>query len=168
MKQNNHKYIILLDAMKKIPVVPGIMIGLVYNILAWYWSGSVDTVWYSNLVKPSYQPPNWLFAPVWIILYLFLGIITAIDLNEKGEKATFLLGISMIANLSWSYIFFTLNNQMLALIVILIVNLSFILYILMVNKLNYKLKKTITYLGLPYIAWLIFATDLNLNIVLLN
>jgi len=136
--------------------------------------GSVATVsaiptWYMGLTKPSFNPPNYLFGPVWIILYTLMGIAWYL-IWVKGTKkrevlfAVKFFGVHLVINALWSLIFFGLKDVGMALIVIVVL-WGMIGYLI---RLFYKIEKNAAYLLLPYWAWVSFATLLNLSIFWLN
>lgn len=125
--------------------------------------------WYPTLVKPSFNPPNWLFGPVWIILYLLMAIsLYLIWLkglkNKNVRNAVFLFFIQLILNATWSPVFFGARNVFLALIVIVILWFYILKTILAFSKID----KQASYLLYPYLAWVSFATVLNFSIWILN
>lgn len=131
-------------------------------------TSSIPT-WYASLEKPFFSPPNWVFGPVWTLLYLLMG--GAVWLiwehhreTKEGRSAIQLFWIQLVLNFSWSIIFFGLRSPLLALIEIVILWVI----IFMTMKKFYGLNKTAGYLLVPYLAWVSFATLLNASIVLLN
>jgi len=131
-------------------------------------TSSVST-WYVELVKPFFNPPSWIFGPVWTILYTLMGIalylIWSKGYNKKNIKsAVNLFLVHLVFNTLWSIIFFGQKNLGLAFVVITILWLMIACLI----KLFYKLEKKAAYLLLPYIAWVSFASLLNLSIWWLN
>ena len=125
--------------------------------------------WYSMLNKPIFSPPNWIFGPVWTILYFLMGLSLYIIWNKNlknknKDQAIKIFILQLILNLSWSFVFFSLHQPLLALITIII--LWF--FILMTIKYFYKISKLAAYLLIPYILWVSFASLLNLFIVGLN
>lgn len=125
--------------------------------------------WYANLNKPSFNPPNWIFGPVWIILYVLMGISVyliwqEVEKNKKSKNAVTLFWMHLIFNASWPIIFFGLKNPALAFINIIII-LAFII-ILMIKF--WKINKYSTYLLAPYLLWVSFAALLNYFIWHLN
>ena len=139
-----------------------------------YLSGMVTrdsiTTWYPTLVKPVFNPPNWIFAPVWSLLYIMMGIAAGmiwnrLELDEiHVKKAMKFFVIQLALNALWSYLFFGLNNPLLALVEI-------ILLWLMIFETYTKFKtidKVAANLLLPYLAWVSFATILNGSIWWLN
>jgi len=130
--------------------------------------GSPLSEWYQNLNKPFFQPPSWVFGPAWTLLYTLMGVAVAfiwnMDPSPLRKNALTLFIIQFLINLTWSPIFFGMQNPMLALVVIAIMWIMIILTILSFFKL-YKLSG---YLLIPYLLWVSFATVLNAAIVYLN
>ena len=139
-----------------------------------YFSSAVTKAaildWYPTLVKPSFNPPNWVFAPVWSLLYVMMGVAAGlvwdkIEWNRPiVKKALTLFAIQLALNALWSYLFFGLHNPFLAGIVIVLLWLMIYETYLQFAKIN----KMAGYLLLPYLAWVSFATVLNISIWWLN
>lgn len=130
---------------------------------------SVET-WYPTIVKPSFNPPNWIFMPVWTMLYILMAVAAGLvwdkikEQNEEVKKALGFFLIQLTLNAIWSYIFFGLKNPMLALIEIALLWLMIYETYLKFLKIN----KTAGYLLIPYMAWVAFAGILNASIWWLN
>jgi tryptophan-rich sensory protein len=129
--------------------------------------GSVFTVsaipdWYVTLNKPFFSPPNFVFGPVWTILYILMGISLYLVWTKRGVPTVFWVQLAL--NALWSIIFFGLKNPLLAFVEIIILWLA----ILLTTKSFYKINKLAANLLIPYLAWVTFATILNLSIVILN
>ncbi len=127
------------------------------------------TTWYPLLNKPNFNPPNWIFGPVWTILYALMGmslfLVWKKELkSNKAKHALQIFFIQLALNFSWSFVFFGLQNPLSAFVVIIFLWIS-IVYTIMLFK---KISKTAALLLYPYIAWVSFAVLLNLSIVLLN
>lgn len=148
----------------------------IYSIFVSYLAGIVGSFftiskinsWYAGLIKPEFSPPNWVFGPVWNILYLLMGISLFLVLISKKSKDRS-LGIKLfyaqlILNALWSMVFFGLENPLGAFLIILVLWSSIFATI----KIFFRVNKTAGYLLLPYIAWVTFAAFLNLAIVILN
>ena len=139
-----------------------------------YLSGMVTreaiTTWYPTLVKPSFNPPNWIFAPVWTSLYVMMGIAAGLVWNQIASnkvavtKALQFFGIQLVLNALWSYLFFGMHNLMLATIEVVL------LWLLIFETYSQfaKINKTASYLLLPYLAWVSFASVLTASIWWLN
>ncbi|MGL2965079.1 TspO/MBR family protein [Flavobacterium sp. XGLA_31] len=126
--------------------------------------------WYSTLIKPPFNPPNWIFAPVWTVLYILIGVSAGMIWNrleddEAAVKSAFKLFIFQLAlNALWSYLFFGLHNPLLALIEIVLLWL-----LIWETYTKFKtLDKKAAKLLLPYLGWVSFATILNASIWWLN
>ncbi|MEO0038134.1 MAG: Tryptophan-rich protein TspO [Bacteroidota bacterium] len=143
-------------------------------LLVGYLSGMVTrdsiTTWYPTLVKPSFNPPNWVFAPVWTILYIMMGVAGGMVWNrlekdtENVKKAFTFFIIQLALNAAWSVIFFYFHNPFLALIEVIL----FWLLIFETHIQFKKIDKTAGLLFIPYLAWVSFATVLNASIWWLN
>lgn len=151
-----------------------IFILIIVCATAGYLSGTITrdsiSVWYPTLIKPVFNPPNWIFAPVWSSLYIMMGISAGIiwskiDINKKlVSKALLFFAIQFGLNILWSYLFFGLRNPFLALIEIVLLWLMIYETFVQFKKID----KIAAYLLLPYLAWVSFATILNGSIWWLN
>lgn len=124
--------------------------------------------WYAQLRKPSFNPPNQLFAPAWTLLYLLMGIslflIWKLPESEAKSTALWIFGIQLFLNFCWSIIFFYFKCPALAFIEILILWL-FILWMIIAFV---GVKPLAAYLQIPYLCWVSFAALLNFYIWRLN
>ncbi len=124
--------------------------------------------WYSTLNKPSFNPPNYLFGPVWSVLYILMGIglylILQTPKSAMRTKSIILFAVQLILNLSWSFIFFNAQSPFAALIIIGILWIA----ILMMMIYFHTLSPIASYLQIPYLLWVSFASVLNAAIWLLN
>jgi tryptophan-rich sensory protein len=125
--------------------------------------------WYASLEKPSFSPPNWLFGPVWTLLYILMGIAFAIIWRRYGvlRGAGFAMAIflvQLVFNILWSAAFFALHSPLLGLIDIIILLLLIIVTIISFNRVSYGG----SFLLIPYVLWVGFATILNAAIYILN
>lgn len=147
-----------------------VVVCLGLGFLSGYYAGSANTEWYKTLNKPSFQPPPWLFGPVWSLLYTMLGVALALVWDQKDvssrlrSTAISLFLIQLVLNLVWSPVFF----KMQALVAALIIIVSLILMIVLTIRAFGKVNKTASYLLIPYLCWVCFATILNAAIVYLN
>lgn len=139
--------------------------------------GSIGTIftasaipsWYVQLVKPAFNPPNYLFGPVWTVLFATLGIAAFLVWrkgweNPKVKSALVVFAIQFILNVAWSFLFFGLQNPFLGLVEI---GLLWVFIALTIWKF-YQISKPAGLLLLPYILWVTFATVLNFYIWKLN
>lgn len=128
----------------------------------------IDYSWYQTLVQPPFQPPSWLFTPMWIFLYILMAISLVFYIKtktfESKTRGYVLFIIQLLLNLSWSPIFFGMKNISLALIVILFLDLFVLLNIIEFKKISPKA----SILLIPYLLWILFATYLNLGYFILN
>lgn len=124
--------------------------------------------WYATLNKPFFNPPNFIFGPVWTTLYTLMGVSlyllwTAKESSIK-DKALLYFYIQLGLNTLWSIIFFGFKNLEIALIEIV----SLWIFILLTIITSYKVNKTAALLLIPYILWVSFASILNASIAYLN
>ena len=122
--------------------------------------------WYSSLVKSGLNPPDWVFAPVWTTLYLFMTIAiwSAWHKNRKDINLVYYYLIHLLFNTTWSIVFFVFHNIFLALIN-LIVLILFIIFLIFKYK---KVSQLSFYLMIPYLLWCCYALILNLSLFILN
>jgi len=124
--------------------------------------------WYETLNRPSFNPPNWLFGPVWTTLYIFLGISLFLIWKQSASKernlAIFVFLLQQALNFGWSFIFFYFNLIGFALIEIILLWISIVIMIV----LFYKIKPMAAYINIPYLIWVTFAAILNASYYLLN
>jgi tryptophan-rich sensory protein len=124
--------------------------------------------WYAGLNKPSFNPPNWLFGPVWTLLYILIGFSFYLVWNKKTKKdksqAYYYYFAQLILNSMWSIVFFGMKEIGYALIVISILWFLILKTVLFFKKIN----KTASKLLIPYILWVSFAAILNFSIFILN
>ena len=125
--------------------------------------------WYAGLNKPFFSPPNWIFGPVWAILYFLMGVSIYLILKNGWKKkeiknAGMFFLAQLTLNFLWSPIFFGLKSPSLGFITIIMMWI----FILMTMKKFYPLSKLAFYLLIPYFLWVSFATILNAAILILN
>ena len=129
---------------------------------------SVDG-WFTTLEKPFFNPPNWLFAPVWTLLYIMMGIAAGLvwyrGLHHVWVKtALYHFLFQLFLNLSWSVVFFGLKQPFWALIVII----ALIILLVLTIRWFKIADKNAAYLLIPYLLWVLFAAALNFEIWRLN
>ncbi|HTX86867.1 MAG TPA: TspO/MBR family protein [Candidatus Nanoarchaeia archaeon] len=125
--------------------------------------------WYAYLQKPSFNPPAWIFAPVWTLLYILMGIaaylvIKKIKENRLAIAGIIIFAIHLIINVSWSIIFFGAKMIPLSFADIIVLWLLIVCLIIVF----WRIDKRASLLLWPYLAWVSFASLLNLSIMLLN
>ena len=137
------------------------------------WAGSLFTGknlnWYQDLNKPSFNPPGWVFGPVWTALYIMMGI-SAFLIWQKGladrlvKTALVFFVIQLLLNAVWTPFFFGLKSPILAFTDIILLWFGILFTIVKF----YSLSKPASFLLIPYLLWVTFAAFLNFSIVLLN
>lgn len=125
--------------------------------------------WYSTLHKPSFNPPPWLFAPVWTVIYIMIATSAYLVWQHRSRKPAYIIArsayfIQLILNFSWSIIFFWMHQIAAAMIVIILLWLSIMITINWFNKFS----RTAAWLLIPYLLWVSFASVLNVSIYFLN
>jgi tryptophan-rich sensory protein len=125
--------------------------------------------WYANINKPTFRPPNWVFAPVWTTLYLLMGIALFLvlrkGLNEKGIKiAVAVFALQLVLNALWSYLFFGLESPFAAFIEIIFLWATILISIILFFRISWVAGALL----IPYIIWVSFASVLNFSIWQLN
>jgi len=146
---------------------------LIISILICHSAGFIGAVftssaiptWYDSLKKPPFSPPNWIFGPVWIILYTLMGISAYLvwrqGINDSQVKtALIIFGVQLFLNALWSPIFFGFRALFAGLIVIIIMWIAILLTILAFLKIS----TVAAVLLIPYILWVSFATILNFSL----
>ena len=157
-----------------------LIVSLVFCQLAgfigsFFTTSSVNS-WYLTLNQPAFNPPSWIFAPVWISLYFLMGISLYLIWNKQPKKtenktknktwkiALWIFAIQLVLNSLWSILFFGLKSPLFAFIEIIFLWIAIALTMFYFKKFS----KTSYYLLIPYILWVSFALILNLSYVILN
>ncbi len=148
-----------------ISIIVPLAVGAIAGIIT---SPEIDG-WYRSLRKPGFNPPDWIFGPVWTLLYITMGISVYLiwkinTTTELKKKAVFIFGLQLLFNFLWSILFFYFHLVFLALIDILIL-WGLILYMIYIFR---KIKPTAGLMNIPYLLWVSFATALNISIWALN
>ena len=142
---------------------------LLIGFLASFATQTSVNDWYPTLVKPSFTPPNWIFAPVWALLYVLMGVAAGV-VWSKGfyhlwvKTALYHFGFQLLLNALWSIVFFGLKNPLAALFVIL----TLLVLIVLTIKWFLVVSRKAALLMIPYLAWVAFASALNFEIWRLN
>lgn len=150
-------------------IVGGVIVSMLVGFLAGQATQSSVNTWYASLEKPFFNPPNWIFAPVWTVLYLLMGIavgrIWNYGIHHRWVKsAVYHFGFQLLVNGLWSLVFFGLRNPIWAMVVILV-----LLFLIVRTIQQFRVVDlTATRLLYPYLIWVVFASFLNAGIVLLN
>ena len=122
--------------------------------------------WYSLLNKPIFNPPDWIFAPIWTILYFLMSIAvwSAWIKNTRNENLVYLYFIHLFFNTTWSVVFFGFNNLILSFL-----NLVVLILFIVILIIKYKdISKFSAILMIPYFFWCCFALVLNITLIFLN
>ena len=122
--------------------------------------------WYSLLNKPVFNPPDWIFGPVWTSLYILMTVSIWLywNTNVKDINTVYIYFIHLVFNTTWSIVFFVFHNMVLALL-ILIILIGFIVNLILRFK---RVKIMSAYLMIPYLLWCSFALILNISLIKLN
>ena len=152
--------------MKKIwKLIISILIPFLASAIGGFFTSTSVSTWYVSLVKPSFNPPSWIFGPVWTLLYLLMGIALYLVWIKKSDKKAFIaFGVQMFLNALWSVLFFGLQKPLLAFIEIIFLWAA----ILFTTFYFYRINKISAYLLIPYILWVSFAAVLNFYLFILN
>jgi len=153
---------------KVLPFIVCLLIPLVIGGLSGFMTANEISGWFQTLNKPSFNPPNKIFGPVWILLYLLMGIslywIWVSPVSELRKKALRIFALQLFFNFCWSILFFSFHLLFVAILDILLMWI-FIVYMM---RLFYKIKPMAAYINIPYLLWVSFATALNMAIWYLN
>jgi benzodiazapine receptor len=145
-----------------------ILLPLSLGAIAGMFTSQSVPEWYATLNRPSFNPPNWIFGPVWTTLYILMGISFFLIWNQAASKvrnrAILFFLLQLMLNFAWSFIFFYFNMIGLALVEIILLWIS----IVMMLVVFYKIKPLASYINIPYLLWVTFATVLNASYYFLN
>ena len=142
-----------------------LLITFIPSVIGGFITASFKEPWYSQIILPSFNPPSWVFAPVWTTLYIMMAIaIWKIWINSLDLKILKLYFIHLFFNGTWSIIFFGFHEIGLALINLFII----LIFIFLLMKNYLKLDKISFYLMTPYLLWSSYALILNSSILILN
>jgi benzodiazapine receptor len=161
-----------LSLINKIPNLVKAVLAIAIPLAVGAFSGMATAeaipTWYAQLQQPSFNPPNWIFGPVWSTLYLLMGIslflIWKLPTSKQRNEAIAIFFIQMVLNSIWSFLFFYFKRIDFALIEIVILWGMILLMILRF----YKLHKPAGLMNIPYLMWVSFATILNAAYYYLN
>lgn len=151
-----------------IKLLVSIILPLALGAIAGMFTSQSVPEWYETLNRPSFNPPNWIFGPVWTILYILMGISLFLIWKQNSSKernlAILIFLSQLMLNFFWSFIFFYFNMIGFALIEIILLWINIVIMIV----LFYKIKPIAAYINIPYLLWVTFATVLNASYFLLN
>lgn len=156
-------------------ILISVIVCLGLGILSGFSTGSDIQGWYSELNKPIFTPPNWLFGPAWTLFYILIGGSVGIiwQVAAKGRypiivkyanRGLVFFGIHFLLNIAWTPIFFGLHSPGWGLVVII----ALLIFIIILIRHFFRLDRIAAFLLVPYFFWVLFATSLNVAIVILN
>lgn len=154
-------------------LIISLSIPLVAGLIGSLFTMPVIDTWYASLNKPFFNPPSWVFAPAWIILYVMMGIAAflvwkkAAGFGWKDNQiavALIIFDIQLMLNLLWSVLFFGWQSPFFAFLEIILLWFAILVTILKFKK----IEKRAAYLMIPYLLWVSFAAVLNYSIMVLN
>lgn len=151
------------------PLAVNLLITLSIGVVAGFFTQPQVATWYVTLNKPTFNPPNWIFAPVWTTLYIMIGISAYLVWQRRGPSvayinAQYIYFLQLFLNFSWSIIFFGMHQILAALAVIILLWCCIVANIFYFGKIN----KVAAWLLVPYLLWVSFASALNFGIYILN
>jgi tryptophan-rich sensory protein len=145
-----------------------IILPLSLGAIAGMFTAQSVTEWYATLNKPSFNPPDWIFGPVWTTLYILMGIslflIWKQDVSKERNLAILIFLLQLLLNFVWSFIFFYFNLIGIALVEIILLWISIVVMLVMF----YKIRPLASYINIPYFLWVTFAAVLNAGYYFLN
>ncbi len=152
-----------------IKLVIAILICLLAGFIGSIFTSKSVSTWYTTLNKPSFNPPGWVFAPVWTTLFILMGVslylVWSKGLEVEGVKSAIIIfSVQLLLNILWSLLFFGLQSPLYAFIDIIVLWIMILLTIVYF----YRISPVSSYLLFPYILWVSFAAVLNFMIVRLN
>lgn len=143
-------------------LIISVAIPLVIGAIAGFFTGNAVNGWYAMANKPSFNPPNWVFAPAWTTLYILMGIALYIVWKSNSDKdvkqvAIILFAVQLALNFAWSFIFFYAQQPGWAFAEIIVLWVAIFMTITWFGKIS----STAAWLLVPYISWVSFAALLN-------
>jgi benzodiazapine receptor len=152
-------------------------IGIVVSVIVCELAGVIGSLfttpsipgWYAGLTKPPFNPPSWVFAPVWTILYALMGLAAYLVYEEgfkkrEVKKALSVFAAQLLLNTLWSIVFFGAHMIFGAAVVIVVLWAMILATILLFRRIS----RAAAYLLVPYILWVSFAAVLNVSLYVLN
>ena len=150
-------------------LILSIVVCQIAGIIGSFLTTPAIPTWYARLRKPDFAPPNWVFVPVWMLLYLLMGISLFILWNAGLEKSNVrksvaIFSVQLVLNIFWSYFFFGLQSPLLGLVEIIALWVAIVLTIVF----SFRVSKVAASLLIPYLLWVSFASYLNYLVMILN
>ncbi len=155
--------------MNTLRLIGSILICQLAGLLGSLFTAKEITNWYVHLNKPSFTPPNWLFGPMWITLYTFMGIAIFLIWKTSGFKgvgkwALIIFLVQLALNAIWTPVFFGAHNILGGLVIIALMWIMILFTILQF----YPISRPAAWLLVPYLGWVSLATALNFAVWRLN
>lgn len=155
--------------MKYVHALCAIIIAQLAGVIGSVFTASSIEGWYSTITKPSWNPPSWVFGPVWITLYTFMGYASYLvwrvqKTDKRAYTALTVYAIHLAFNAAWSVIFFGWQNPEVAFYCILALDALIVATLILFWRIN----KLAGALLVPYLGWVLFASYLNYTIWMLN
>ena len=151
-----------------IKLVVSLVLPLGAGAIAGLFTAKAVPEWYASLNQPSFSPPNWVFGPVWTVLYILMGIslflVWQLDSGKERNLAIFVFLLQLLLNFGWSFFFFYFKMIGFALFEIILLWMSIVIMLF----LFYKIKPIAAYINILYFLWVTFATILNSAYYFLN
>ena len=142
-----------------------LLLTFVASAIGGFITSSFKDPWYSQIILPSFNPPSWVFGPIWSTLYFMMSIGAWLTwINNFNKKQLNIYFVHVFFNATWSIIFFGFHRIDLALLNLIII----LLFILILMKIYFTESKISFYLFIPYLVWSSYALALNITIFLLN
>ncbi len=145
-----------------------LLLSLGVGAIAGIFTSKAIPGWYASLNQPTFNPPNWVFGPVWTTLYIILGIslfmIWILEPGKERNQAILVFSVQLLLNFGWSFFFFYFKMIGVALVDIVVL---WLMIVIMLYRFN-RLKPMAAYINIPYLLWVTFATVLNAAYFILN
>ena len=149
-------------------LIGSIFICFLQGIIGGFFTANNLYPWYDTLVKPSFNPPSWVFSPVWTTLYTLMGISLFLVLKAENSPdkrlGLIFFAVQLVFNGLWSIVFFGMHQILWAFIVIIFL----LLFISLSIWKFYRISKMAAYILIPYLLWVSFATVLNFRLYQIN
>ena len=151
---------------KYLSLVIILLVTFIAPMIGSYATATFKEPWYSEIILPSFNPPSWVFAPVWSTLYLLMTIAIWKFWHDKNRdmNTVYIYFIHLIFNTTWSIVFFVFHKMVLALVVLIALIFLIIILLLRFRRVN----MISFYMMIPYLLWCCFALILNLSLIILN
>jgi len=142
-----------------------LIITSVASVIGGFVTTSFKEPWYSEILLPSFNPPSWVFAPVWTMLYILMSIaIWRIWIKFSDHKTLSIYFYHLLFNATWSVVFFGFHQIELALINLI----AILIFIIVLMKIYLKKDRLSFFITIPYLLWVFYALILNTSIAILN